>query len=88
MSYFEKNTSTVESSHVDRFPLLPTTMEQGVYVSTAIVTLLAAYHVFRFVHFYVRARSQFPGPPVKNFWVGNLDQTMANNVHEKVCRPR
>ncbi|KAJ8119553.1 hypothetical protein ONZ43_g3518 [Nemania bipapillata] len=32
---------------------------------------------------YTRARLQFPGPPVKNFLIGNLDQTMANDVHEK-----
>ncbi|KAL9599267.1 MAG: hypothetical protein Q9219_003969 [cf. Caloplaca sp. 3 TL-2023] len=37
----------------------------------------------RFVYAYVRARYEFPGPPVKNFWTGNLDQTMADNVHEK-----
>ncbi|KAL9126809.1 MAG: hypothetical protein Q9217_004204 [Psora testacea] len=37
----------------------------------------------RFTCVYIRARHEFPGPPVKNFWTGNLDQTMADNVHEK-----
>lgn len=61
-------------------------MERGVYLSGAVVALLGAYRLLRFVYAYVQARSQFPGPPVKSFWVGNLDQTMANNVHEKVSQ--
>jgi hypothetical protein len=38
----------------------------------------------RFVQSHAKARAQFPGPPVKNFWMGNLHETMADNVHEKV----
>lgn len=45
-----------------------------------VVTLL----VVQFLRSYIRARAQFPGPPVKSFWMGNLDQTMADDVHEKV----
>ena len=59
----------------------------GVKVSQAtfiVATTLALIAVARFIYIYVRARLQFPGPPVKNFWTGNLDQTMADNVHEKV----
>ncbi|KAL8984153.1 MAG: hypothetical protein Q9205_001795 [Flavoplaca limonia] len=58
----------------------------GVKVSQAtfiVATTLALIAVARFIYIYVRARLQFPGPPVKNFWTGNLDQTMADNVHEK-----
>lgn len=33
---------------------------------------------------YWTARLQFPGPPVKNVWIGNLDQTMMPDIHEKV----
>lgn len=51
-----------------------------------VVTILALIAVVRFTYVYVRARYEFPGPPVKNFWIGNLDQTMADNVHEKVSR--
>jgi hypothetical protein len=49
------------------------------------VLLPALAVLFRFIYQYRKARAQFPGPPVKNFWVGNLDQTMADDVHEKVC---
>lgn len=48
-----------------------------------VVAFIAFCLMLRFICFYLRARSQFPGPPVKNFWIGNLDQTMANNVDEK-----
>ena len=37
----------------------------------------------RFVYTYRKALRQFPGPPVESFWTGNLDQTMADDVHEK-----
>lgn len=52
-----------------------------VLVATAVV---AGVLFLRFLLSYTRARLQFPGPPVKNFLIGNLDQTMANDVHEKV----
>ncbi|KAH8164510.1 hypothetical protein CIB48_g3746 [Xylaria polymorpha] len=51
-----------------------------VLVATAVV---AGVLFLRFLLSYTRARLQFPGPPVKNFLIGNLDQTMANDVHEK-----
>ncbi|KAI0864078.1 cytochrome P450 46A1 [Xylaria cubensis] len=51
-----------------------------VLVGTAVV---ACTILLRFIISYTRARLQFPGPPVKNFLVGNLDQTMADDVHEK-----
>ena len=65
---------------------LPLTMgelkvSQAAFIFATTLTLIA---VARFIYIYVRARLQFPGPPVKNFWTGNLDQTMADNVHEKV----
>lgn len=41
-------------------------------------------HMLWLVRLHLQARSQFPGPPVQSFWTGNLDQTMADNVHEKV----
>ncbi|KAL8812287.1 MAG: hypothetical protein Q9223_001156 [Gallowayella weberi] len=53
---------------------------QHAFLVTTILALIKAVH---FIYVYVRARYQFPGPPVKNFWTGNLDQTMADNVHEK-----
>lgn len=49
-----------------------------------LVTILALIKTIHFIYVYIRARYEFPGPPVKNFWIGNLDQTMADNVHEKV----
>ncbi|KAI0452983.1 cytochrome P450 46A1 [Xylaria acuta] len=53
-------------------------------VPVLVATALVACTVFlRFILSYTRARLQFPGPPVKNFLIGNLDQTMANDVHEK-----
>lgn len=52
-----------------------------VLVATALV---ASTLLLRFIISYTRARLQFPGPPVKNFLIGNLDQTMGNDVHEKV----
>jgi hypothetical protein len=53
----------------------------GLVVAIAAMALIA---IVRFVLVYIRARCEFPGPPVKNFWTGNLDHTMADNVHEKV----
>ena len=38
----------------------------------------------RLIWKYVKARLQFPGPAVQKPWIGNLDQTMADDVHEKV----
>lgn len=49
------------------------------------IGLVAVLASLRFLHGYRRARKQFPGPPIKSFWTGNLDQTLANDVHEKVC---
>ena len=37
----------------------------------------------RFMYTYRKALKQFPGPPIKSFWTGNLDQTMADDVHDK-----
>lgn len=50
------------------------------------VAILPLILMVRLVYIYVRARYEFPGPPVKNFWTGNLDQTMADDVHEKVSQ--
>ncbi|KIP07170.1 hypothetical protein PHLGIDRAFT_118327 [Phlebiopsis gigantea 11061_1 CR5-6] len=36
-----------------------------------------------FVHEYVKARRQFPGPPVASIWSGNLAETMKEDVHER-----
>ncbi len=55
-------------------------------VSLAVLSVLSSL-LLRFLYIYFKARSQFPGPPVKNFWVGNLDQTVADNVNEKVAFP-
>ncbi|KAL8828564.1 MAG: hypothetical protein Q9191_002517 [Dirinaria sp. TL-2023a] len=52
------------------------------FLAMTIIALLMIM-VVRFMYVYIRARYEFPGPPVKNFWTGNLDQTMADNVHEK-----
>ena len=54
--------------------------------SIIFLIILALVALVPFTYLYVRARYQFPGPPVKNFWTGNLDQTMADNVHEKVSQ--
>ena len=56
----------------------------GFQNSILVVTLLALVTIVRSIYVYIRAHYEFPGPPVKNFWIGNLDQTMADNVHEKV----
>lgn len=42
-----------------------------------------AVKVLFFVFEYVKARRQFPGPPVANFWTGNLTETLTEDVHEK-----
>ena len=47
---------------------------------------IVALATLRFLTSYQKAKKQFPGPPVKNFWTGNLDQTLADDVHEK-ARP-
>ncbi|THG99701.1 hypothetical protein EW026_g2692 [Hermanssonia centrifuga] len=44
------------------------------------VSLLAA--AVRFFCRYWCARRQLPGPPVRNIWSGNLQESMADNVHE------
>lgn len=48
------------------------------------IGLIAVLATLRFLHGYQQARRQFPGPPIKSFWRGNLDQTLADDVHEKV----
>ncbi|KAI0430740.1 cytochrome P450 46A1 [Xylaria sp. FL1042] len=47
------------------------------------LAFVAGTMILRFIISYTRARRQFPGPPVKNILLGNLDQTMGNDVHEK-----
>ena len=59
-------------------------MDKNILRILFVVMLLSFISGVRFLHIYLRARSQFPGPPVKDFWTGNLDQTMADDVHEKV----
>lgn len=46
--------------------------------------LLGTVSTIRFAISYAKARAQFPGPPVKNFWIGNLNDTMSDEVHKKV----
>ena len=49
-------------------------------------TVLAALGILlalRFIKWYFKALRQFPGPPVRSFWTGNLDQTMTDDIHEK-----
>lgn len=48
------------------------------------VVLITAPLLIQWAVRHVRARAQFPGPPVKSFWMGNLDETMSDDVHEKV----
>ncbi|KAI2636845.1 cytochrome P450 46A1 [Xylaria nigripes] len=47
------------------------------------LALVACTKVVIFMISYTKARRQFPGPPVYNLFKGNLDETMANDVHEK-----
>ncbi|KAI1435478.1 cytochrome P450 46A1 [Xylaria sp. CBS 124048] len=47
------------------------------------VAIVACTVLLRFIISYTQARRQFPGPPVYNIFKGNLDETMANDVHEK-----
>ncbi|KAB2571925.1 cytochrome P450 46A1 [Lasiodiplodia theobromae] len=51
-------------------------------VSAGLVAL-GVFLAVRFLYRYRKALRQFPGPPVKSFWTGNLDQTMADDIHEK-----
>lgn len=71
------NTSTVPVT------MISNDISTGIRV---IITVLLPTLVIllRFFYQYRKSRAQFPGPPIKNFWVGNLDETMADNVHEKV----
>ncbi|KAL1639396.1 hypothetical protein SLS58_007977 [Diplodia intermedia] len=50
---------------------------------TAALAVLGMFLAVRFLYRYRKALRQFPGPPVKSFWTGNLDQTMADDIHEK-----
>ncbi|OCB90319.1 cytochrome P450 46A1 [Sanghuangporus baumii] len=43
--------------------------------------LLARFTLF-FVS-YLKARRQFPGPPVSSMWFGNLSETMSDDIHDK-----
>ncbi|EKM51452.1 uncharacterized protein PHACADRAFT_152212 [Phanerochaete carnosa HHB-10118-sp] len=57
------------------------------WLSPARVVLCASAlliaRVVLFVYAYIKARRQFPGPPVTNIWKGNLDETMTEDVHDK-----
>lgn len=59
-------------------PYGPTLLNAFVAVGVLGIVLLA-----RFMYTYRKALKQFPGPPIKSFWTGNLDQTMADDVHDK-----
>lgn len=52
-------------------------------IGIALVSIVVLV-ILRFLNSYQKAREQFPGPPIKSFWTGNLDQTLADDVHEKV----
>lgn len=58
--------------------------DHGLVPMLILSVLVAFVPLLRFIFSYVRARRQFPGPPVRNIFVGNLDETMRNDVHEKV----
>ncbi|KAI3324061.1 cytochrome P450 46A1 [Xylariaceae sp. AK1471] len=64
-------------------PLVDVFVGHGTVSLLSAVAIVTGTLLLRFVWSYWTARLQFPGPPVRNFWVGNLDQTMADNVHEK-----
>ncbi|EJD00090.1 cytochrome P450 46A1 [Fomitiporia mediterranea MF3/22] len=51
-------------------------------VFACISAILALKAVLFFVS-YLRARRQFPGPPISSIWSGNLSETMTDDVHEK-----
>jgi hypothetical protein len=53
------------------------------HVTATVVSMVVFFLTLRFFHRYRKALKQFPGPPVKSFWAGNLDQTMADDIHEK-----
>ncbi|TGJ80719.1 hypothetical protein E0Z10_g8043 [Xylaria hypoxylon] len=53
--------------------------DRGLVPVLVTVAVVAGTLLLRFIISYTRARLQFPGPPVKNFLVGNLDQTMADD---------
>lgn len=63
-------------------------MPQNITISpgsiAVLAVLLATFFGVRFALWYLKARRQFPGPRVKNIWTGNLDQVLADDVHEKV----
>ncbi|KAI1189793.1 cytochrome P450 46A1 [Nemania serpens] len=63
--------------------LVSLTSDHGLVPALVATALVASTLFLRFIISYTRARLQFPGPPVKNFLIGNLDQTMGNDVHEK-----
>jgi hypothetical protein len=55
-----------------------------VLITTSLaVLLLTVLLILSYIYIYLQTHSQFPGPPVKNFWVGNLNQTMSDNVYDK-----
>ncbi|KAI1307112.1 cytochrome P450 46A1 [Xylaria venustula] len=63
--------------------LLALHADHGLVPVFVALTFVAGTILLRFIVSYTRARRQFPGPPVKNIFLGNLDQTMGNDVHEK-----
>lgn len=50
----------------------------------AFALLALALYTTRFIIWYRKARKQFPGPPVKSVWNGNLDEVLKDDIHEKV----
>ncbi|KAI0973388.1 cytochrome P450 46A1 [Xylaria arbuscula] len=63
--------------------LLALHADHGLVPVLVALAFVAGTMILQFIVSYTRARRQFPGPPVKNIFLGNLDQTMGNDVHEK-----
>ena len=63
----------------------PLIVNHSIIFGIGIIGLIVVLASLRLLHGYQRARKQFPGPPIKSFWTGNLHQTLADDVHEKVC---
>ncbi len=68
----------------DRYSEAAVFLNGNLWAFMLTIMVLLLHSIYRFSRFYLTAQAQFRGPPLKNFLVGKLDQTMGDYAHLKM----